>query len=113
MDKKLIAYCGINCETCEARIATINDDNELREKVAKLWSELNNVVITPEMINCEGCRMNGKKTVFCESLCEIRLCAISKQVSTCGDCKKASNCEYLKRNTGTDLEALASLHQKN
>ena len=31
-----IAYCGLDCETCEARIATANDDNELREKVAKL-----------------------------------------------------------------------------
>ena len=39
--KDLIAYCGLDCEICEARIATINDNNELREKVAKLWSELN------------------------------------------------------------------------
>lgn len=30
-----IACCGLNCETCDARIATINDDNELRNKVAK------------------------------------------------------------------------------
>ena len=32
---KYIAYCGLDCETCEARIATVNDDNELREEVAK------------------------------------------------------------------------------
>ena len=25
-----IAYCGLDCETCEARIATINNDNALR-----------------------------------------------------------------------------------
>ena len=36
MDNKLITYCGIKCETCEARIATVNNDNELKEKVAKL-----------------------------------------------------------------------------
>ena len=46
-----IAYCGLNCETCEARLATANDDADLRQKVAKLWSELNGVEITPEMIN--------------------------------------------------------------
>ena len=46
---KLIAYCGLNCDTCEARIATINNDDNLREKVAKKWSELNNVLITKEM----------------------------------------------------------------
>ena len=25
-----IAYCGLNCETCEARIATVNHDDALR-----------------------------------------------------------------------------------
>ena len=34
--KEFIAYCGLNCETCEARIATIHNDNTLREKVAGL-----------------------------------------------------------------------------
>ncbi|MBQ5576063.1 MAG: DUF3795 domain-containing protein, partial [Bacteroidales bacterium] len=47
-----IAYCGLNCEKCEARIATINNDNDLRQKVAHHWSDLNQVEITPEMINC-------------------------------------------------------------
>ena len=50
-----IAYCGLDCETCEARQATINND-ELRGRVANLWPELNGVEITPEMINCTGYR---------------------------------------------------------
>lgn len=54
-----IAYCGLNCETCEARLATINNNDALRAKVSKLWSELNGVEITPEMIFCEGCRTDG------------------------------------------------------
>ena len=66
--KKFIAYCGLDCESCEARIATIRNDDALREKVAKLWSELNGVEITPEMINCVGCRMDGVKSQHCESL---------------------------------------------
>ena len=37
---KYIAYCGLDCETCEAREATITNDDELRAKVAKEWSEL-------------------------------------------------------------------------
>ena len=36
-------------EVCEARLATVNNDNELRIKVSKEWSELNGVEITPEM----------------------------------------------------------------
>ena len=31
---EFIAYCGLDCEKCEARIATVNNDNELRKKVA-------------------------------------------------------------------------------
>ena len=49
--RKLIAYCGLDCEKCDARIATLNDDSALREKTAKLWSELNGVTITADMIN--------------------------------------------------------------
>lgn len=56
---EFIAYCGLDCEVCEARVATINDDDSLREKVARLWSEMNGVEITPDMINCVGCRICG------------------------------------------------------
>ena len=91
--KDLIAYCGLDCEACEARIATVNNDNELRAKVAKLWSELNNVEITPEMINCDGCRINGVKTPYCESLCPIRQCALGRKVNNCGDCAEMETCD--------------------
>ena len=73
--KEMIAYCGLDCEKCDAYIATINDDQELREKTAKLWAELNNAPIFPEHINCQGCRVEGIKTVFCDSMCRIRHCS--------------------------------------
>ncbi|MCR4607727.1 MAG: DUF3795 domain-containing protein [Oscillospiraceae bacterium] len=91
--KKYIAYCGLDCESCEARIATVNNDNALRGKVAKLWSELNGVEITPEMINCAGCRIDGVKTPYCDSLCPIRQCALGREVETCGSCPEMENCE--------------------
>lgn len=50
--RELIGYCGLDCETCGAYLATVNDDHALREKTAKLWAELNNVSILPEHINC-------------------------------------------------------------
>ena len=79
--KSMIAYCGLDCEKCDAYLATINDDQVLREKTAKLWAELNNAPILPEHINCEGCRIDGMKTVFCDSLCAIRQCALRKGLS--------------------------------
>ena len=107
--RNMIAYCGLDCETCDAYLATINDDQELREKTAKLWTELNNVPILPEHINCEGCRMDGIKTVFCENLCDIRLCALKKGVATCGDWPDRDHCQTVATIISTNPEALKNL----
>lgn len=107
--EKLIAFCGLDCEKCDARIAAKNNDNALREKTAKLWSELNNVEITPEMINCDGCCADGVKTPYCESMCEIRQCAIAKKISSCGECKQLKACEKIKMIIGNNAEAAANL----
>ena len=36
--KDMIGYCGLDCEKCDAYIATVNDDQALREKTAKMWA---------------------------------------------------------------------------
>ena len=82
--KDMIGYCGLDCESCDAYLATVNDDQALRERTAKVWAELNQAPILPEHINCEGCRMNGAKTVFCDRLCGIRQCAIKKGLQPVG-----------------------------
>ena len=89
---ELIACCGLNCETCDARVATITDDDALREKTARLWSQLNQVPITPAEIHCMGCRAPGPKTVFCATLCPIRKCAMEQGVPTCGSCPELFSC---------------------
>ena len=94
---KLIACCGLDCETCDARIATITDDNALREKTAALWSKLNGVPITPEMMNCTGCRVEGAKTPFCDNLCPIHNCVREKGLDTCADCAQMDGCQTLGR----------------
>ncbi|MBQ9255721.1 MAG: DUF3795 domain-containing protein [Acidaminococcaceae bacterium] len=109
--KEYIAYCGLDCESCDARLATINDDNALRQQVAKHWSELNGVEITPEMINCSGCRIEGVKTPYCESLCPIRQCAINKKVKTCGDCSEMETCEKVGMIIRSNAKALCNLKE--
>ncbi|MDR2935939.1 MAG: DUF3795 domain-containing protein [Rikenellaceae bacterium] len=89
--KQLIACCGIDCENCDARIATLADDNALREETAKKWSAMNNVPITAEMISCIGCRTDGVKYGYC-AMCEIRSCVRQKGFDTCGDCEKIDAC---------------------
>ena len=107
--KNMIAYCGLDCEQCDAYLATIHNDQALREKTAKFWSELNHVEILPEHINCEGCRVDGIKTVYCESLCEIRRCALKKGVATCGDCPELETCRTVGTVISNNPEALANL----
>ena len=107
--KEYIAYCGLDCESCEARLATVNNDATLRQKVAKEWSELNGVEITPEMINCVGCRIDGAKTPYCESLCPIRQCAMSRGLETCSGCGEMEHCEKLGAITGHNTDALKRL----
>ncbi len=109
---KFIAYCGLDCEKCEARLATINNDDALRTKVADKWSKLNGVKITKEMINCTGCRVDGVKTPFCDSMCEIRKCAINKKYETCGDCNEIMSCEKVKMIIGNNEEALSNLKKQ-
>lgn len=90
-----IAYCGLDCERCEARLATVSNDEALRQRVAAEWSALNGVEITPEMIRCVGCRIDGVKTPYCEALCPIRQCALKKNVPTCGACGEMETCATL------------------
>lgn len=104
-----IAYCGLDCKKCDAYTATVNDDDALREKVAREWSELNHATITPEMINCEGCRLDGKKTPFCASLCPIRRCAAGKKYETCGDCAALDTCKTVEMITKHNDFALDNL----
>ena len=107
--KTLIAYCGLDCEVCEARLATLRDDEALRQKVAREWSALNGVEIAPEMIRCGGCRVDGPKTPYCEALCLIRRCALERGVATCGSCGEAGTCEKLGAILGNSPDAAWNL----
>lgn len=109
--KNMIAYCGLDCENCDAYLATVNNDQELRKKTAKLWAELNNAPIFPEHINCEGCRVDGVKTVFCDSMCGIRQCAMKKGVNTCGDCSDLEKCSIISGILENNPSALINLKE--
>ena len=93
--EKLISCCGLNCETCEARIATVQNDDNLRKATAEKWQKMYNAAsLTPDSINCTGCRMEGPKFEHCET-CKIRLCVNEKGYETCGDCAEMSTCDIV------------------
>ncbi|MGN0195088.1 MAG: DUF3795 domain-containing protein [Candidatus Cryptobacteroides sp.] len=93
---ELIGYCGLDCGQCDARRATIEDNDELRARTARLWCQWNNTdQIKPEHINCLGCRAEGVKTAFCQYMCEVRKCCMAKGFETCAECTEKASCERL------------------
>lgn len=105
----MIAYCGLDCEKCDARIATVNNDDVLRVKTAELWTRLNGIEITKDQINCMGCCEDGIKTPFCDSLCAIRKCAVAKAYASCGECGELDRCDKIKMMISNNEEALDNL----
>ena len=111
--EKLIACCGLNCVTCDARTATVTNDDALRAKTAEAWSvQYQAPDITPEMINCTGCREPGVKFGHCE-VCEIRNCVKSKGFQTCADCDPLERCGIVGNVLQFVPEALENLKSLN
>jgi hypothetical protein len=93
--EKIISCCGLNCAECEARIATLANDDKLRAETAEKWmKQFNATGITAEMINCTGCMEHGVKVGHCYE-CQVRNCVISKGFKTCAECEKMETCDIV------------------
>jgi len=91
-NKKHIGYCGLVCSDCKAFIATQNNDDKLRKKTAKEWTERyekgkrNRPPVKPEDINCKGCLSDGP-IYFYYQQCKIRKCGLRKGIKNCKECE--------------------------
>jgi hypothetical protein len=92
--EKMIAYCGLVCHECGVFIATKNDDYERRKTVAREWSKLFQTELSPENINCDGCKSEGGRHFPYAETCEVRKCGMEKGVENCGCCDEYP-CETL------------------
>lgn len=93
--EKLISCCGLNCTECEARIATLANDDKLRAETAEKWKlQFGATDISIESINCTGCMEPGVKLSHCAG-CQVRVCVISKGYKTCADCEKLETCDIV------------------
>ena len=78
----MFGYCCIECNKCDAYVATRNNDDELRAKVAKQWK------MKAEEVNCNGCK-SGKALFNCEA----KECAVKKRLPTCAHCREFASCD--------------------
>ena len=100
-------YCGFNCLSCSIRIATVNNDETLKQTIIKKLQNLNKDPFTlPKFNDCEGCKTEN----FDESLdlkksgcggkkpnrkCEIATCASDRNCNTCAECISYNNCNVI------------------
>ena len=106
----LIAYCGIDCSACDARKATLTNDDALRAKTAEAWTKMFGFQFSKEMINCTGCKEPGAKVGHCAE-CELRACSLAKGVADCGVCADYNGCVKIKAFTVQVPEAKTNLER--
>ncbi|MBN1501076.1 MAG: DUF3795 domain-containing protein [Spirochaetes bacterium] len=80
------AFCGLDCKSCGAYIAFHENDDKLRKETAEKWSVTFKTAISPDKINCEGCKSNSDTLFEHCRVCEVRLCASKKGVDNCTEC---------------------------
>ena len=78
----MFGYCCVECNKCDAYVATRNDDDELRAKVAERWK------MPAEEIVCDGCKSD--RALFS---CEAKKCAIERRLPTCAHCGDFTSCD--------------------
>jgi hypothetical protein len=98
MEKSNLGYCGLNCETCPMFVATVTNDDALRQKTVQEWSKLCGSYIGKQLelddVNCTGCWSNNNIFVGCSN-CSIRKCCQEKKFVTCANCNDYGTCEML------------------
>ena len=88
-----ISYCGLLCNECPVFIATAENDEAAKERIAKEFSG-ERMQFTKEDMNCYGCfHEETVKSKMCGG-CEIRICASGKEVKNCAHCTDYP-CDYI------------------
>jgi hypothetical protein len=83
---QMFAYCGLDCATCPAYIATQADDQAAKEKIVAEWRiQFNAPEMPVEAATCDGCTASGRHGGYCGT-CAVRACGAKRGVVTCAHC---------------------------
>lgn len=106
----MISYCGMDCEHCDAFVATKTGDTGLRARVARDWSKIYGRRIEPEEVNCGGCTCVGTHGIYCDTMCRVKPCCREKGLAHCGQCSDLP-CEKLREILRFDPKAEQRLRE--
>ena len=110
-----IAFCGLDCENCPIHLATLLEDADARTKmrieIANMLAKVYHTIPKPEIIcDCDGCKIiDGRLFTGCAN-CEIRKCAMNKNLENCAYCRDFA-CDKLNRHFAIDPEVKARLEK--
>ncbi len=89
---KMMAYCGLDCGSCEAYLATQNGDWAEQQKVLEKWRvDFNVPEMTLAALMCDGCKGGGRLCGLCAD-CVVRDCAEGRGHATCAACEDYETC---------------------
>jgi hypothetical protein len=73
----LLAYCGLYCGACSFKVAYDEKNSQHIKNMPAKYDQYKNA----ELEFCPGCRWDNQR-----GSCKIRNCAISKDLTNCGEC---------------------------
>ena len=109
----MIAYCGLACESCMIHLATLELDQSqqqaMREVIAEQCSTIYGMNLqAKDITDCDGCRAKTGRLFSGCTQCNIRKCAISKNIDSCAFCVDYT-CKELQEHFLLDPEASTRL----
>ena len=91
----IYAYCGLDCATCEAYVATQAGDEAAQLDLLARWRvEYDSPEMTIQSVTCDGCISQGRLGGYCHD-CPVRACGVEKDVENCANCDAFEGCELL------------------
>ena len=88
--EQIMSKCGYRCDLCPAYETNIKSDAD-RQRMSDAWAKYCGFEVPPETIkSCSGCSAGGG-----DPTCEVRPCAIEKNVENCAHCEQFG-CDKLK-----------------
>ncbi|UCD50026.1 MAG: DUF3795 domain-containing protein [Phycisphaerales bacterium] len=111
----MMAYCGLECETCPIYLATREKNKEeqarMRAEIAQVCRQDYGMDYGPDDItDCDGCRTEGERLFSGCKDCAIRNCAKARTLASCAHCSDYA-CEKLEAFFAKEPDARTRLDQ--
>jgi hypothetical protein len=85
-NKELAAPCGLYCGVCGIYVATRDNNEKFKEKLAPVYGA------KPEDLVCDGC-LSRRVWAYCQS-CPIKSCCRDKKIEGCHQCNEFP-CQFI------------------